>query len=115
MYTLIRYPVGTIVEAVVLRKGLDRMRIVAPGFPDALELRRSGAQWVTETGQPVEFDFMFSGSPEGEVLPFSRPDLTALAPPDRRRFRPLPQAALSIRLDFAPEPDAVHATNRGVN
>jgi hypothetical protein len=55
-----RYPNGTIVEGVVLAQGRNRMRVAAAGFPDALELRRSGAQWVTASGEPVEFDFLMS-------------------------------------------------------
>jgi hypothetical protein len=57
---LIRYPVGIIVEGVVLAKGRNRMRVAAAGFPDALELRRTGPQWFTATRQPVEFDFLMS-------------------------------------------------------
>jgi len=60
MYMLIRYPTGIIVEAVLLAKGRNRMRVAAAGFPDALELRRSGPQWFTATRQPVEFDFLMS-------------------------------------------------------
>jgi hypothetical protein len=55
MYMLIKYPVGIIVEAVVLARGRDRMRLAAAGFPDTVELRRSGSQWFTATRQPVEF------------------------------------------------------------
>jgi len=46
MHMLIRYPVGIIVEAVVLAKGRDRMRVAVAGFPDTIELRRSGSQWL---------------------------------------------------------------------
>lgn len=66
MYLLIRYPVGIIVEAVVLARGRNRMRVAAAGFPDAIEFRRSGPQWVTESSQPVEFDFLMSDAREGE-------------------------------------------------
>ena len=60
MYLLIRYPVGIIVEAVVLARGRNRMRVVAAGFPDTIELTRSGLQWFTAIRQPVELDFMMS-------------------------------------------------------
>jgi hypothetical protein len=60
MYVLIRYPGGIIVEAVALAEGRNRMRVVAAGFPDTIELRRSGQQWLTATRQPVEFDFLMS-------------------------------------------------------
>ena len=65
MYTLIRYPVGIIVEAVVLFNRKNRMRVAAAGFPDAIEFRRSGTQWVTENREPVEFDFLLSNSHPG--------------------------------------------------
>jgi hypothetical protein len=73
MYLLIRYPVGIIVEAVVLAKGRNRMRVAAAGFPDTIELRRSGPQWFTETSQPVEFDFLMSNAHAGETVSSSGP------------------------------------------
>ncbi|MBZ5724524.1 MAG: hypothetical protein LAP87_05960 [Acidobacteriia bacterium] len=61
MYTLIEYSTGTIVEAVVLSRQENRMRVVVAGSADALGLRRLGRQWVTESGEPVEFGFLMSG------------------------------------------------------
>jgi|SRR5580704_9807554 hypothetical protein len=58
MYMLIRYPVGIIVEAVVLAKGRDRLRVAAAGFPDTIELRRSGSQWFAPNREPIEFEFL---------------------------------------------------------
>jgi hypothetical protein len=78
MYMLIRYPVGVIVEAVVLAKGRNRMRVAAAGFPDTIELRRSGPQWFTATRQPVEFDFLMSNH-QGESASSSRPVCVARA------------------------------------
>lgn len=66
MYLLIRYPVGIIVEAVVLATGKNRMRIAASGLPDTIELRRAGSQWFTTGHQPVEFDFILSNTNRGE-------------------------------------------------
>ena len=66
MYLLIRFPVGIIVEGVLLAKGKNRMRVVAAGFPDTIELRRSGLQWFTTTRQPVEFDFLMNHAHPGE-------------------------------------------------
>jgi hypothetical protein len=60
MYMLIGYPAGIIVEAVVLAKGKNRLRVAAAGFPDTVELRRSGSQWFTPTRQPVEIEFLMS-------------------------------------------------------
>jgi hypothetical protein len=79
MYMLIRYPVGIIVEAVVLAKGRNRLRVAAAGFPDTIELRRSGPQWFTETRQPVEFDFLMSNANPGESVSSSRPARVARA------------------------------------
>ena len=62
MYMLIRYPAGIVVEAVVLAKGRDRLRVAAAGFPDAIELKRSGQRWLTADGEPVEFDFLMSNT-----------------------------------------------------
>jgi hypothetical protein len=60
MYLLIRYPGGIIVEGVVLAKGRNRMRVAAGGFPETIELRRSGALWSTDSNEQVEFDFLMS-------------------------------------------------------
>lgn len=73
MYMLIRYPVGIIVEAVVLAKGRNRMRVAAAGFPDTIELRRSGSEWFTASRQPVEFDFLMFGAEQGENISSSQP------------------------------------------
>jgi hypothetical protein len=73
MYLLIRFPVGIIVEAVVLREGRNRMRVAAAGFRDTLELRRSGSQWFAAGRQPVEFDFLMSGAHLGDHVSSSKP------------------------------------------
>ena len=72
MYVMIRYPAGIIVEAVALARGRNRMRVVAAGFPDTIEVRRSGQQWFTATRQPVEFDFLMSNSHPSENASSSR-------------------------------------------
>ena len=51
MYLLIRYAGGIIVEGVVLAKGRDRLRVAASGFPETIELRRTGALWSTDDGE----------------------------------------------------------------
>ena len=73
MYLLIRYPVGIIVEGIVLAKGRNRMRVAAAGFPDTVELRRSGLQWFTAARQPVEFDFLMSDAQPCGSAASSRP------------------------------------------
>jgi hypothetical protein len=79
MYLLIKYPVGIIVEGVVLAKGRNSMRVAVAGFPDAIELRRSGLQWFAENRQPVEFDFLMSYVHQADRLSSSRPACVASA------------------------------------
>ncbi|MEI9973380.1 MAG: hypothetical protein WDO73_15860 [Ignavibacteriota bacterium] len=67
MYTLIEYPVGVVVEAVVLSMEQNRLRAVVAGFSDALEFARSGDDWVTEGGQKIEVGFLQFGADEGSA------------------------------------------------
>ena len=69
MYLLIRYPGGIIVEGVVLAKGTNRLRVVAAGVPDTIELRRTGTAWFTASRVPVEFDFLMSDAHQSETAP----------------------------------------------
>ena len=75
MYALIEYPAGLIEEAVVLAMGRTRMRVVAAGFPDTMELKRCGQDWVTETGQKVAFEFLLTKAPEVETVALPLPTL----------------------------------------
>ena len=79
MYVLIRYPVGIVVEGVILAKGRNRMRVAAAGFPDTLELRRVGSQWFNAICQPLEFDFLMSNARAGERVSSSTPARVAQA------------------------------------
>ena len=79
MYTLIRYPGGIIVEALVLAKGRNRMRVVVAGSSDTIELKRSGPQWFTATRQPVELDFLMSNAHPGDRVCSSRQACVARA------------------------------------
>ena len=73
MYTLIRYPVGVIVEAMVLAGGRNRLRVAAAGFPDVIELKFSGSQWFAATHQPVELEFLMADAARtGECVSSSR-------------------------------------------
>ena len=70
MYTLIEYPVGIVVEAVVLSMEQNRLRVAVASFSDALEFTRSGLDWVTEGGQKIDFGFLqFAASEIRTVLP----------------------------------------------
>jgi hypothetical protein len=61
MYLLIRYPAGVVIEGVVLAAGKNRLRVVSPGFPDTLELKRSGKFWILAGRYRVELEFLMSG------------------------------------------------------
>ena len=69
MYLLIRYPGEIIVEGAMLARGNDRMRVAAPGFSDAVELKRVGATWTTCGGEVVEIDFVMSSERHAQELP----------------------------------------------
>jgi hypothetical protein len=79
MYMFIRFPIGIIIEAVLLAQRKNRLRVAIAGFEDAIELKRSGAQWFTAAGQPVEFDFLMSRVHQGESAPSSAPARAAQA------------------------------------
>jgi hypothetical protein len=76
MYMLIRFAVGNMVEAVVLAKGRNRMRVAAAGFPET--------QWVTPTRQAVELEFAMPvprrGAPLSWPMPTRAADSRCLAP-----------------------------------
>jgi len=58
MFILIEYPVGVVVEAVVLSIEPNRLRVAVAGFSDAVEFTRSGLEWVTERGQKIDLGFL---------------------------------------------------------
>ena len=60
MYVLFRYPVGIIIEGLVLARGKNRMRVAARGFADTLEFKRSGKNWFSADRQRVELEFVMS-------------------------------------------------------
>jgi hypothetical protein len=68
MFTLIEYPVGVVVEAVVLSRGLHRLRVAVPGLSDALELIECGQDWITEDGQKVAIGFLQADVCEAEAV-----------------------------------------------
>jgi hypothetical protein len=67
MYTLIRYCGGVIVEGVVLARGQNHLRVAVPGFPEVVELNRTGALWSADSGESVEFDFFMKDRKEVEA------------------------------------------------
>ena len=68
MYMLIRYAGGIIVEGVLLAKGRDRLRVAASGFPETIELKRSGSRWITAGHVQVEFDFLMLDGHQAESV-----------------------------------------------
>ena len=68
MYMLIRFAGGIIVEGVLLAKGRDRLRVAASGFPETIELKRSGSRWITAGHVQVEFDFLMLDEHQAESI-----------------------------------------------
>ena len=79
MYLLLRYAGGIIVEGVVLAKGRNRIRVAAAGFPDTLELRRTGTLWLNANHEPVELDFLMSDRYQAEGVSSPRAACGAMA------------------------------------
>jgi hypothetical protein len=77
MYTLIEYPVGVVVEAVVLSMEPNLLRVAGAGFSDTLEFVRPGLEWVTEGDQRIDVGFLQLSSDESAVV--SPPTGLALA------------------------------------
>jgi hypothetical protein len=77
MYVLIRYLAGAIVEGIVLANGKNRLRVAAAGFPDTLELKRSGGNWIGAGPQTVELEFMMACT--GHTAPQCVPTLAGSA------------------------------------
>jgi hypothetical protein len=69
MYIWISYPAGVVIEGVIVSFARNRMRVVAPGMLDALELRRAGKKWFTESGEAVQIEFLADFSTTSEVRP----------------------------------------------
>jgi len=64
MYALIGFSDAIVVEAFVFQANRNRIRAVVAGLHDAVELRRIGSQWFSETGECVSFEFLVSDAPE---------------------------------------------------
>ena len=58
MLTLISVYGSAMFEAVIVHRTRNRMRVIAPGFSDALELRRRQQSWFMDSGEPVQFEFL---------------------------------------------------------
>jgi len=78
MYLMIRYAGGSIVEGVALAKGGDRLRVAVSGFPETIELRRTGAIWSADDGRQVEFYFVMCNKCQAESVASSAAAYTAM-------------------------------------
>lgn len=73
MYLLLSYLSGVTVEAVILARAKNRMRVAVAGLSDTIELKCSGSQWFADR-QPVVFDFAMSmGDADSKILAASKP------------------------------------------
>jgi len=68
MHLLIGYAGGIIVEGVVLAMGRDCLRVAVSGFPETIELRRTGAVWSADNGEQVEFYFVMCDKCQAESV-----------------------------------------------
>ena len=53
----ITYPNGTVLPAVVLSRGEEEIRAIAPGCDDVLVFTRIRGTWVSEELEPVTIEF----------------------------------------------------------
>ena len=58
MYTVIVFPGGRQVDALLLAASAERMRVVIPGRKDTLELHLFEGRWTSESGVQVELGAM---------------------------------------------------------
>jgi hypothetical protein len=62
MYTLLIYPGGSQVDALLLSASADRLRLVIRGRADTVELQRIDGRWVSESGVTVEVGALIANS-----------------------------------------------------
>jgi hypothetical protein len=62
MHTLLIYPGGRQVDALLLSASADRLRLVIPGRAETAELQRIEGRWVSESGAAVELGALIAGS-----------------------------------------------------
>jgi len=59
--------------------GKNLLRVITPGFPDTLEMKRTGARWSTCRGEVVEIDFLMSDERQSHTLPANMTGCAAAA------------------------------------
>ena len=63
MHIILRYPNGKRVDALLLSREHDRLRLAIPGRNDTLELKLVRERWVDDDGQKVSIEAMVIGQP----------------------------------------------------
>jgi len=69
MYTILIFPQGKRVEAVILSAGDDRMRVAISGRNDVTELQKIDGRWMSEGGTPVELGALVARGGEAQKRP----------------------------------------------
>jgi hypothetical protein len=65
---VITYTDGSRIEAVLLARTENRIRVAIPGSDDPLELTDVHGTWVTEDCEPVRVQFAWEGKTHEQVL-----------------------------------------------
>jgi hypothetical protein len=56
MHLILRYPNGRRLEALLLKRGEDEMRVVLRGRNETLELQVIAGRWFTQSGERVSIE-----------------------------------------------------------
>ena len=75
MYTLIVFPGGRLVDALLLSASAERLRVVIPGRGDTAEFRLIEGRWTSESGGHVELGAILAedAADAKQVLANARP------------------------------------------
>ena len=75
MYTVIVFPGGRQVDALLLSASPERLRVVIPGRADTAEFQLIEGRWTSESGVPVELGALIAADSvdAARVLANARP------------------------------------------
>ena len=79
MHMILRYPNGKRVEALLLCREPDRMRIMVHGRNDTLELALIRERWVDDDGEKVSIEAMVTDRYDGGLQTNTKYNATAAA------------------------------------
>jgi hypothetical protein len=79
MQVIILYPTGKRMEGLILAVTPERMRLAVRNRNETIELRQIDGQWLTDEGDPVEFDAIVADGAADRVAQL----FAALAPKAR--------------------------------